>query len=835
MATSDDDFDNLLSEFANQYALRSALINDHLAQVCRLLEGLETVGIKFQPITSRMKELESAVGSLKRRRVARLERQKLKERMERHNRDWEQYWKERNKQYWIPDFGPFPDCDAMFDALHDIGGARVLVYFPGDIQKVVRFLQNHSQIEVVQVLERGQRTVPELVALEKFINELEERPEQDPIDESMFSGYRATHIHVKRKVDSAQDAHADPNLRVVIEIQVATVVMNAWSQVEHDIIYKPAGAKPTEEEKRILDTFNGVVMTGECALRILEESFERKRQARDSDANSFATGLYDFGTWIGKHCADKSLHTLKNKRTQEWKHLEKLLDVLRAAGEHTSGKLRELINHLSATEVNDDTVFSDELPLFLMRQRFRRHKEESKFTSRPVSSEDQATVQSARWLALRVVHSLNMAAYLEIEDDFLQFIDKSLPEDAPRPSMIDFLDILHPRYATLNWKSEEKIIQFCKNFMDRKRLRRYISHLSPPKRILMELPTMLVEMGRIAYPLNGGSGGSVKQDMVVQRSLCMLLSDSEHAHWVPELCSVALDWTHHTDQENHLLGQISEPSGDRELTPLLLPPESSILATKAERKNWPAIPDEDHGVWTFKKIVGGVKFVWRRGGKTPATWWEMQFRDGNQFAQEYHAHKQASRPRTHPGQFRAVLVDGFSAPKWEYITAKPGAWEVKEADISREASQLRVRKISRESEFQDLVKALIPHENSKFSVLGQDEPLRYELKIGETEFCLQSLKSEFVLQKRGGTSGLGQKQLNSQVEFAGDATEDTQGITDSHTMVYIAHREQEAMQTEEGQGRFTRIETTELQEEETRAPRRNKRRRIDSDRDYDGA
>ena len=46
--------------------------------------------------------------------------------------------------------------------------------------------------------------------------------------------------------------------------------MHAWSEVEHDLIYKPMQGTLSEEELAILDELNGLVLTGEIALERLQ-------------------------------------------------------------------------------------------------------------------------------------------------------------------------------------------------------------------------------------------------------------------------------------------------------------------------------------------------------------------------------------------------------------------------------------------------------------------------------------------------------------------------------------------------------------------------------------
>ena len=46
--------------------------------------------------------------------------------------------------------------------------------------------------------------------------------------------------------------------------------MHTWSEVEHDLVYKPLNGILSEEELAILDKLNGLVLAGEIALECLQ-------------------------------------------------------------------------------------------------------------------------------------------------------------------------------------------------------------------------------------------------------------------------------------------------------------------------------------------------------------------------------------------------------------------------------------------------------------------------------------------------------------------------------------------------------------------------------------
>ncbi len=61
-----------------------------------------------------------------------------------------------------------------------------------------------------------------------------------------------------------------------VEIQVASVLMHGWADVDHDLVYKPQGETLSDEEHANLDQLNGLVMTGESLLESLQRARERR-------------------------------------------------------------------------------------------------------------------------------------------------------------------------------------------------------------------------------------------------------------------------------------------------------------------------------------------------------------------------------------------------------------------------------------------------------------------------------------------------------------------------------------------------------------------------------
>ncbi len=136
----------------------------------------------------------------------------------------------------------------------DLAGARVALYFPGERDQVDRLVrQLFTLLEPPKVFPSNAKATYK----------------------KRFSGYWATHYRVQLKESSlgtAQQRYAEAR----IEIQVASVLMHAWSEVEHDLVYKPFEGTLSDEEYAILDELNGLVIAGEIALERLQKAGEAR-------------------------------------------------------------------------------------------------------------------------------------------------------------------------------------------------------------------------------------------------------------------------------------------------------------------------------------------------------------------------------------------------------------------------------------------------------------------------------------------------------------------------------------------------------------------------------
>ena len=141
----------------------------------------------------------------------------------------------------------------IYDDIIDLAGCRVALYMPADRDVVGQI------IDKLFVSVRAPKNFPE-----------SSKPE-----EGDTLGYTATHYLVRLRPETLRKKelrYADTQ----IEIQVASVLMHAWAEVTHDLIYKPEKGSLTPEEQKALQNLNVLVKEGEKQLEELQASMERR-------------------------------------------------------------------------------------------------------------------------------------------------------------------------------------------------------------------------------------------------------------------------------------------------------------------------------------------------------------------------------------------------------------------------------------------------------------------------------------------------------------------------------------------------------------------------------
>ena len=220
----------------------------------------------------------------------------------------------------------YATLEEIRDDAADLAGVRVALYFPGQRDRV-----NQLVLALFTPLQTA-KTFPE-GTLAPFVT-----TEGVPYEKT-FSGYRATHHRVRLNESTLVDD--DRRFAAArIEIQVASVLMHAWAEVEHDLVYKPLSGALSTSEHYILDELNGLVLTGELSLERLERAMDQRIQAAKAPFDN----PYDLSSYLFDHVRNE----FDKEASQEaMGHADWLLELLRRAGLNSAEAIKPYLDALA--------------------------------------------------------------------------------------------------------------------------------------------------------------------------------------------------------------------------------------------------------------------------------------------------------------------------------------------------------------------------------------------------------------------------------------------------------------------------------------------------------
>lgn len=214
--------------------------------------------------------------------------------------------------------------DDIVADIPDFIGARIALYFPNDKEKIEALLSRCFIIEKIKNFPSEQR--------------------QYEGYNRCFSGYRATHYRVRYK-NPPKTCLGSP----LIEIQVASLLMHAWSEVEHDLAYKNKKGIVSFDEYESLDEINGLVLAGEISLQRLQ----RLSQARIESGEKPIEDHYQLSAYL----TEKAFAETK-KRNIYLGDVETLFQLFSEKKRLTRQKL---YNDLSRIDFFDETPIAQQL------------------------------------------------------------------------------------------------------------------------------------------------------------------------------------------------------------------------------------------------------------------------------------------------------------------------------------------------------------------------------------------------------------------------------------------------------------------------------------------
>lgn len=214
---------------------------------------------------------------------------------------------------------PYESADDIRNDVVDLAGVRIALYFPGDRTRVEELIANNFLVEEKRVFPIVGKVRPG----------------------KRFDGYHATHFRIFLQPTSLpEDQKRYSTAR--IEIQLGSVVMHAWAEVEHDLVYKPESGELSEDEHAILDELNGMILAGEIALERLQKALERRLSVNDVTFDSH----YELAAYLHKAVIGKA-----EARHLQMGRVDALWELLKKAEMTSPESLSRLLEELDFTAI----------------------------------------------------------------------------------------------------------------------------------------------------------------------------------------------------------------------------------------------------------------------------------------------------------------------------------------------------------------------------------------------------------------------------------------------------------------------------------------------------
>lgn len=244
----------------------------------------------------------------------------------------------------------YKNVDDIYRDIVDLAGVRVALYFPGERDEVGKIVRSSFTL----------------------VEEPKEFPTTgQPSYNKRFSGYWATHYRVRiseSTLNESQKRYSEAK----VEVQVASVLMHAWSEVEHDLVYKPLQGALSEEEYSILDELNGLVLSGEIAL----ERLQRAGELRASTHGREFSNHYDLAASL-LDLARTSL-SVADVNQAAMGRVDTLYQLLKAAGLNTPDQLAGYVQALHSdfetrplSEQIIDQILAENSELYMTYEQIR--------------------------------------------------------------------------------------------------------------------------------------------------------------------------------------------------------------------------------------------------------------------------------------------------------------------------------------------------------------------------------------------------------------------------------------------------------------------------------
>ena len=236
--------------------------------------------------------------------------------------------------------------------IFDLSGVRIALYVPSQKDDVVRMIERLFGT-VVWKPKRGKvsgKVICESCRTTESGTETTAiGPDRDDSYTPVFAGYKADHARVKLHRKDRKGL-VQWNTNYFVEIQIVSVLLHVWAEVEHDITYKSIKARAGKQERLILDALNGMILSSELLLDQLHSIHEK----RVDDLKKGFQKKHDLANFLGNYADD----LLADERANGI-DLEMLLGLLNAVNKNSQKALTTILENLGFNA--DYSVWDEDL------------------------------------------------------------------------------------------------------------------------------------------------------------------------------------------------------------------------------------------------------------------------------------------------------------------------------------------------------------------------------------------------------------------------------------------------------------------------------------------
>jgi putative GTP pyrophosphokinase len=176
----------------------------------------------------------------------------------------------------------------------DIIGVRVICLYEDEVELIADLLR--SSFDVIEETNKIQS-----------IRSTEDR-----------MGYQAWHMDLRLPENSRSMPERKPYMDIRFEVQIRTIIQDAWSTIDHKIKYK---RNPSPETKRVINILSGLFELADRQFLVLRNKEQQAASSLPSVKVAQTLSLGDFSAFLAKnfpntplteHFANKFLMSIKN-------------------------------------------------------------------------------------------------------------------------------------------------------------------------------------------------------------------------------------------------------------------------------------------------------------------------------------------------------------------------------------------------------------------------------------------------------------------------------------------------------------------------------------------